>query len=362
MGTINGMVTTYDVAENKIDVSPVLSMLKLPNTPLLNAIGISNETVDSTRYEWWDDVLPVLKVKLAAAYTAGGGSLTVETGAGKKFKVGNVIKVENSIYRVTAINGDVLSVAVVSGDADHAANVDVELIGDAQPEGQDYNDSNYEQKVKRYNVTQIFSDYVKFSGSQLAVKQYVNEDVFLNEVQRKLKKLKILLERTAWLGIRVDPNDNSGPRMMGGIKYFIDSDGITSTNTWSEDNFRAFLKLIYDNGGYITEAWMNASTKQYFNSLNSDKLIVTQDERTAGRLVDGYLSEYGQISLKTSPHIPEGMIIVVDTSNLKIKPLSGRNMAYEPLAKTGDSVKGQIVGEYTLEFRNPDGAGIFYIQ
>ncbi|EKF49527.1 hypothetical protein H17ap60334_04927 [Thermosipho africanus H17ap60334] len=362
MGTITGMVTTYNVAENKIDVSPVLSMLKLPNTPLLDAIGISNEAVESTRYEWWDDVLPVLKVQLAAGYTAGGGSLTVESGAGKKFKVGNVIKVEDSIYRITAINGDVLSIAIVANDANHSAGVDVELIGDAQVEGQDYNDSNYEQKVKRHNVTQIFSDYVKFSGSQLAVKQYVNEDVFLSEVQRKLTKLKVLLERSAWLGVRVDPNDNSVPRMMGGVKYFIDNDGITTTNTWSEDNFRAFLKLIYDNGGNIVEAWMNASTKQYFNALNSDKLIVTQDERTAGRLVDGYLSEYGQIALRTSPHIPENMIIVLDPSNLKIKPLSGRAMAYEPLAKTGDSVKGQIVGEYTLEFRNPDAAGIFYIQ
>ncbi|WP_126992250.1 SU10 major capsid protein [Thermosipho globiformans] len=362
MATITGMVTTYNVAENKYDVSPVLSKLQLPQTPLLNVIGIANEPVNSTRYEWWDDVLQVLKVSLAAAYTAGGGSLTVESGAGKKFKVGNIVKVENSIYRVTAINGDVLSISVVAGDANHSAGVDVELIGDAQPEGQDYTDSNYEQKIKRYNVTQIFSDYVKFSGTQLAVKQWVTEDVFLDEVQRKLSKLKIFLERTAWLGIRLDPPDNSAPRMLGGIKYFIDNDGITATNSWSEANFKAFLKLIYDANGPIVEAWMNASTKEYFNSLNSDKLIVTQNERTSGRLIDAYLSQYGEIKLRTSPHIPENMIIVFDPSNVKIKPLNGRQMAYEPLAKTGDSVRGQIVGEYTLEFRNPDVAGIFYIQ
>lgn len=362
MATITGMVTSYNVAENKYDVSPVLSKLELPQTPLLNLIDIANEPVESTRYEWWDDVLPVLKVSLATAYTAGGGSLTVESNGGKRFKVGNVIKVENSIYRVTAISGDVLTIAVVANDANHSAGVDVELIGDAQPEGQDYIDSNYEQKVKRYNVTQIFSDYVKFSGTQLSVKQWVNEDVFLEEVQRKLSKLKILLERSAWLGIRVDPSDNSTPRMLGGIRYFIDNDGITATNTWSEDNFKAFLKLIYDVNGPIVEAWMNASTKEKFNALNSDKLIVTQSERTSGRLIEAYLSQYGEIKLRTSPHIPENMIIVFDPNNVKVKPLSGRQMSYEPLAKTGDSVRGQIVGEYTLEFRNPDVAGIFYIQ
>ena len=97
MGTIKGLITSYDVSENKVDVSPVLSMLELPDTPLLNTIGISDKAVVGTKYEWWDDVLPVLKVSLAAAYTSGGGSLTVETGAGKKFKVGNVMKVEDSI-------------------------------------------------------------------------------------------------------------------------------------------------------------------------------------------------------------------------------------------------------------------------
>ncbi|OOC42186.1 DUF5309 family protein [Thermosipho sp. 1074] len=362
MGTIKGLITSYDVKENKVDVSPVLSMLKLPETPLLNAIGISNKPVVGTKYEWWDDVLPVLKVSLAAAYTTGGGSLTVETGAGKKFKIGNVIKVESSIYRVTAINGDVLTIAVISNDADHAAGVDVEIIGDANPEGQEYVDSMYEQKIKRYNVTQIFTEYVKFTGTQMSVDQYVNEDVFLEEVQRKLAKIKLLLERSAWMGVRVDPNDNSTPRLFGGIKWFIEQEGITVTSTFTEANFNAFLKQIFDASGVVREAWMNPATKANFNALNQDKLIVERNDTTAGRLINAYLSDYGNVEIKTTPHLPENVIIVFDTSKVAIKPLKNRQAAYEQLAKTGDYVKGQIVGEYTLEFRNPDVAGIFNIQ
>jgi len=362
MATLRGLITSYDVAENKVDVSPVLSMLKMPETPLLNRIGISGQAVNSTRYEWWDDVVPALKIKLAADYTAGGGTLTVDDA--KKVKVGNIIKVGDSIYRVTAVDpaANTLTIVVISDDANHTSGDDVLIIGDANPEASTYVDTPYEQKIKRFNVTQIFTEYIKFSGTQLAVQQYVNEDVFINEVKRKLQKIRILLERSAWMGVRVEPSDNSTPRMFGGVKFFISNDGITSTGTFSENNFNAFLKQIYDAGGTIKEAWMNPATKAYFNALHADKLIVQRNDTTAGRLISSYLSEYGEVQLHTTPHLPEGMIVVFDPAKVAIKPLKGRQVKYEELSKTGDFTVGQIVGEYTLEFRNPDVAGIFYVQ
>jgi len=360
MVVIRGGVTSYDVKENKVDVSPVLSMIQLPDTPLLNQIGISYKPVSATRYEWWDDVAPVLKVPLTAAYTKADGILTVSNGA--KLKVGNIVKVESSVYRITSITGNNLSVSVISDDADHPQGKDVEIIGDANPEAQEYTDSTYEQKIKRYNVTQIFTEYLKFSGTQMAVQQYVNEDVFLDEVQKKIALMKVLLERNAWLGVRVDPSDNSTPRLFGGIKWFIDQEGITVSAQFNEENFNAFLKQIYDANGTIREAWMNPATQAYFNALNSDKIIVDRGDTTVGRLVTAYLSNYGTLAIRTTPHLPEGMIVVFDTTKVAVKPLRNRQASYEELAKTGDLVKGQIVGEYTLEFRNPDVAGIFYVQ
>lgn len=67
MAVKTGMITTFEVAENKVDVSPILNMLKLPSTPVLNAIGFG-EAVTSTTLEWWDDVLPVLTTTLGASY------------------------------------------------------------------------------------------------------------------------------------------------------------------------------------------------------------------------------------------------------------------------------------------------------
>jgi len=47
---------------------------------------------------------------------------------------------------------------------------------------------------------------------------------------------------------------------------------------------------------------------------------------------------------------------------LKVHPLNGRAFFYEQLAKTGDGVKGQIVGEYTLELRNPETHGVYTVS
>jgi hypothetical protein len=39
-------------------------------------------------------------------------------------------------------------------------------------------------------------------------------------------------------------------------------------------------------------------------------------------------------------------------------PLSGRSFHYRPLAATGDSTAGLLVGEYTLEFKNENAHGV----
>ncbi|AKI96579.1 SU10 major capsid protein [Kosmotoga pacifica] len=361
MAVKTGLLTTFDIAENKVDVSPVLSMLNLPETPLLNKIGIAAQAVNSTRYEWWDDVLPVFNTTLSAAYLTGGGSLTVASVAG--ILPGAVIKVESSLYRVTAVDSgtNTLTISVLENDADHSSGVTVEIIAVSGKEAEEYADMDYTQKVKRYNMTQIFRDYVKFSGTQLSVQQYVNEDVFADEVRRKLQRIKIWMEKAIVNGVRLEPSDNTTPRLLGGLRWFINQKGLTTSASFSEANLKAFLKQIVDAGGVVKEAWMNPSTMTNFLDLESSKLVIDKGDQTVGRKVKQYLSEYGDLTLYTDPHIPANEIIIVDTSKLAVKPLKGRAAFYEELAKTGDYVKGQLIGEYTLEFRNPDAAGIFTI-
>ena len=138
--------------------------------------------------------------------------------------------------------------------------------------------------------------------------------------------------------------------------------GKTTSGTFTEANFKAFLAQIVNIQGTINEAWVNPLMLDKFLGLNNDKLIIERTDQQVGRVVKSYLSNYGTVQLNPSNEIPADEIMIIDSSKVSVKPLKGRAAFYEELAKTGDSVKGQIIGEYTVEFRNPDTAGVYTVN
>ena len=56
--------------------------------------------------------------------------------------------------------------------------------------------------------------------------------------------------------------------------------------------------------------------------------------------------------------VPAGAVLLLDSSRIDVLPLAGRSFQYKPLAVTGDSQSGQVLGEYTLEFRNESAHGL----
>lgn len=358
-----GQITTYDVVENIIDFSDILNEKKMPSTPLLNKIGILNEPVYSTTYQWYDEAFPILNTAVKTAYDADTANGVLEVDSTVGIMVNSIIKVNAVLYRVTEVtDGTKLKVTPISGaDADHEVGDIVTIVSNSSLEGADYEDGHYNPLIERFNFTQIFKDYVKITGTQDAVRRKVRGALLAQEIDSKMRRLRVMLERAAWLGIRSKPNVNDAPRLMGGIDWFItNEDGIVvtpATMTDFETTLKEFLRLIYDVRGSVSEAWMNPVTMEHFLDLGEDALIIDQYSEQAGRNVRTYVSQYGETTLNMSPDIPPKVIYVVDTSNIRIRPLVNRQFQYEELAKTGDSIKGQLIGEYTLEFRNPDLAG-----
>ena len=50
--------------------------------------------------------------------------------------------------------------------------------------------------------------------------------------------------------------------------------------------------------------------------------------------------------------VPLDALLFVDQSRMDVMPLAGRSFQFKPLASQGDAETGQVIGEYTLEFRN----------
>ncbi|HRK32401.1 MAG TPA: DUF5309 family protein, partial [Tepidisphaeraceae bacterium] len=131
-------------------------------------------------------------------------------------------------------------------------------------------------------------------------------------------------------------------------------------------------------GSTLTEAQLNAALRALWtNSSGTVDLIVVggQEKRainqfvassrrfTAGSdsykdLVSTYESDYGVCRIILSRYVPAGTVILLDSSRVSAMPLAGRSFHYSALARTGDSERGQMLGEYTLEFRNESAHGV----
>jgi hypothetical protein len=94
------------------------------------------------------------------------------------------------------------------------------------------------------------------------------------------------------------------------------------------------------------------------SAWNSSRIHVTNEETTFRTAVEVYESDFGVQRVIMSRWLPEDMLLVLDSSRIKVVPLAGRSFAYEELAKTGDSIRGQVVGEYTIELRNENAHGL----
>ena len=62
--------------------------------------------------------------------------------------------------------------------------------------------------------------------------------------------------------------------------------------------------------------------------------------------------------MAVSRWVPQDAVLLVDSSRVGVLPLAGRSFYFKPLAASGDYECGQVIGEYTLEFKNEQTHGI----
>ena len=69
------------------------------------------------------------------------------------------------------------------------------------------------------------------------------------------------------------------------------------------------------------------------------------------------MSDFGQLAIVPNRFMRGRTALVIDWDYWRLAALSGRSFKQERLAKTGDSEKRHIVGEYTLEACNQAASG-----
>lgn len=363
-----GRLTTYNMPVGvPLDIEEAITLLSPYDVPLQGMADMGGRTALATgpvyakKVEWLDEALLTPRSAVATTFTNVATSLVVTTGDGIKFQNGDVLLINNEYVRVTAVSTDTLTVsrAFAGTTAAAAAVADVIVgVGLALAEGSDPEPARAIDRVNRFNYTQIFGPTaIHTSGSENAVRKYgITTNEFDHQVGNRFKEEAIKVEQALIYGIAFDDTTNFW-RTMGGMKSFITTNVDSSTTTLGETALLNLLETIYNAGGNPNRILTGSKQKRFVSTLNNDKILLDRADNGRGQVVETYVSDFGQLAWIMSRWVKTSDLFVFNRDQAEIGTL--RPFQFEMLAKTGDSQKGQIVGEKTFKFRKQLHAGRF---
>lgn len=245
-------------------------------------------------------------------------------------------------------------------------------------EGDDATTDAANANVRVFNYTAISDKVARVSGTQENMNSAGMKSAMAREMTDKMKELKrdvesALLENNAY----VAGNDTLA-RECAGIPAYVKtniskaSDGTAAAGTgadaYTDGTARALqesfvesaLSTSWTNGGNPTKGFLNAFQKRKFATFSgSSTAMYDSTKKKVVNSVDVYIDPLGnEVSLVPCRHMPADMIYFIDPEYVSFDTL--RNFQSWDLAKTGDSVRKQILVEYTLKVGNEKAhAGVY---
>lgn len=357
------------------DVSDVIGIVSPFETPLLNHIGDPKRAAQSTVHEWIEDELlantdAINQVSFSPTPTTAT-VITVDNGS--KFRVGDLIRPASTeeVLFVASIASNNLTVIRGYGGTTPttlANNMVLNILGNAALEGDDAPAARFTNRARRQNYTQIFTATVDVSGSMQAARAYGVDDEADYQKQERMRELLRDLENCVINGVApstAQVGSASVRRSMNGILQLIQThdlmpgmDGLPDGGGAGEDELteqllNAVLKRIWDNSsGNVDTIVVGGAQKRKINEFASASRQYLPEDTSFRDMVNVYESDFGVCRVIMSRWVPEDAVLLLDSTRLEVMPLQGRSFHFKSLAATGDSFKGQVIGEYTLEMKN----------
>jgi hypothetical protein len=363
MAVITGTRYTYSDSVNEaIDMSSALDLLHPSDTPLLLKIGKSSlrdGPAMNTKHEWLEDELR------GQTTNDSGGTLnnttdpvvaTVTTNDGAKFRVDDIVKVEDELMRVTAVGTSTITVARGHGgttNAAHAASVLITLLGPARPQGSDPGAARTTTKSGRFNYTQIFEETVKATATTQATQKYVNNGREVEyHIERTMEIIGTNMEKTLMFGRKVAPSAGVAGTMDGILPIFstnvYNKSGAALTQVHLEDA----LEDIWEAGAKAYLILAGSTQARRIDTFLDPYKEASYQDQTFGSFLTRYRTRFGILDILMSRWMSQSEVWLLDTSKIGFGPLTNRALGITKIAtKSREYDEWQISGEYTSETR-----------
>lgn len=360
---VTPLASYSETGTQREDLSDLVSVLAEQDRPLFNRFSDQSMACTNVLHEWVNNKLYGYKDTLSVAVGAASTQISV-TGSfqalSNVFQAGTIVLVDDEIMRVTAVTSTDLTVTrAVAGTtgATHASGARVEIVGTPRVEGFEPTADRSQFGAKDDNATQIFLEAISLTGTIQAINYVGRENTEAQQLKYLMGQLMKELERAIVMGRQIT-GDASVGGMMGGFDHFIPSVNIKAAGSVPLTPAILDEAILYQlrNGAKPDLIVASNSQKSAFNTMKTQRVegAQMQSDRTIDNLVEVYMSEAGPLEVLRSNDVPESSLYLVQSDLIKVVPLQGRRFGIERLAKTRDADQAMIVGEYTMEMRNPE--------
>ena len=353
------------------DVSRLIATLSPKETPFLNWLGDSDVFATSTKHEWIQDYMLPNYITASTAINSATAATAVQiNGLGEALTVGTILENEaqTEIMQVSSIVGanSIVVTRAYGGGAvgSLAAGGQLYVRVMAGIEGADH-DGRHTRRLgdRKANTVGLFQMPVAASGTDLAINVYGN-DGYDNAVAKGVVDMMHQLEKEVVRGVTnaTSLGSSSQTRTMQGLRSYLTTINSTVTATSFAANPHLYIgnvwEQIYSQGGSPdTENWAIVAGPTFFrdiSNLNDTKVEDSNQSELFKRVIRTYEGPLGRATVILSRVLSGTELLLVPRERVKVVPLQGRSFNYQEMGVSGDSKKGLLTGEYTIEVHHPN--------
>jgi len=308
-------------------------------------------------YEWLEDTYTDRTDSVATGMASSSTTTTATITTAALFQPGDVWLIESEKIWVSAISGSVITMTRGYGDtnpATHANSTAMTRISRARIDGDDADDSPSTEISSSSNYTQIFQRTVNIARTKENIAEYGVASWEDYWIDKYMEELMMDLARLPYHGERV-VGTASAARMAGGLNTFITDNLTYATSTGAtggtasaltRDHIDDTLTNIHDDGGNPDLILTTAHAQRKINDMYEGFVTTERSEQLGGVLIKKLMNPItGKVlDVVVDRNAPAGEMWLLSTPKIAYYPFDP--FFYERLAKTGDAIKGQVVGEY----------------
>ncbi len=368
--------TYTDTGNQRRAISDLVMMMDWTTAPLLRLFGFTSATEKkfrlvnwpSTKVEWIEDTMSPTTGATAEALDDSETGVDVATGTGGYFRQGDILLIESEQMLVTSVSTDTLTVTRGYGGttaAAHATNpTAITIVGRAMPEGSDYVTGHTTSTTQPYNYTQILSEAVKVTRTEMKMSKYGVDDSMDYHIAKKFNNggtagsLAQMLQRTFYYGKRVQ-RTSSAYGSMGGFESFVTTNVTNKASAAvTRADIHTIIRQIRDAGGECDKLVTGSWGVEKINGMFEGLIRTTRDEKRGGSEITMIKTPHGEVEVVYDWMCPSDRMYFVNSKKLGWLPFDDFNAT--EIRPEGDYFITDVVGEYTFILANEESHGYIY--